>query len=62
MHESEVAQLCLNLSNPADAAHQAPPSVGFSRQEYWSGVPLPSPTEGAVGVNSLKLLALNVDL
>ena len=26
------------------AAHQAPPSTGFSRQEYWSGVPLPSPT------------------
>ena len=25
------------------AAHQAPPSVGFSRQEYWSEVPLPSP-------------------
>ena len=24
------------------SAHQAPPSVGFSRQEYWSGVPLPS--------------------
>ena len=27
------------------AAFQAPPSMGFSRQEYWSGVPLPSPTE-----------------
>ena len=27
------------------AAHQAPPSMGFSRQEYWSGVPLPSPWE-----------------
>ena len=26
------------------AAYQAPPSVGFSRQEYWSGVPLPSPS------------------
>ena len=26
------------------AAFQAPPSMGFSRQEYWSGVPLPSPT------------------
>jgi len=25
------------------AAHQAPPSLGFSRQEYWSGLPLPSP-------------------
>ena len=28
---------------PYTAAHQAPPSPGFSRQEYWSGVPLPSP-------------------
>ena len=25
-----------------EVAHQAPPSMGFSRQEYWSGVPLPS--------------------
>ena len=28
---------------PWTAVHQAPPSMGFSRQEYWSGVPLPSP-------------------
>ena len=27
---------------PWTAAYQAPPSMGFSRQEYWSGVPLPS--------------------
>ena len=40
--ESEVAQSCLTLSDPWTAAHQAPPSMGFSRQEYWSGVPLPS--------------------
>ena len=31
------------LETPWTAAHQAPPSMGFSRQEYWSGVPLPSP-------------------
>ena len=31
------------LANPWTAAHQAPQSMGFSRQEYWSGVPLPSP-------------------
>ena len=31
------------LATPWIAAHQAPPSMGFSRQEYWSGVPLPSP-------------------
>ena len=29
------------------AAHQAPPSMGFSRREYWSGVPLPSPGKSA---------------
>ena len=37
--ESEVARL---LVTPWTGAYQAPPSVGFSRQEYWSGVPLPS--------------------
>ena len=31
------------LVTPWTAAHQAPPSMGLSRQEYWSGVPLPSP-------------------
>ena len=31
------------LATPWIAAHQAPPSMGFSGQEYWSGVPLPSP-------------------
>ena len=31
------------LVTPWTAAHQAPPSMGFSRQEHWSGVPLPSP-------------------
>ena len=30
------------LATPWTAAHQAPPSMGFSRLEYWSGVPLPS--------------------
>ena len=29
-------------ATPWTAAHQAPPSMGFSREEYWSGVPLPS--------------------
>ena len=30
-------------ATPQTAAHQAPPSLGFSRQEYWSGLPFPSP-------------------
>ena len=33
-------QLC---ATPETAAHQAPPSLGFSRQEQWSGLPFPSP-------------------
>ena len=33
------------LATPWTAAYQASPSMGFSRQEYWSGVPLPSPIE-----------------
>ena len=41
--ESEVIQSCLTLAIPWTAAYQAPPSMGFSRQEYWSGVPLLSP-------------------
>ena len=41
--ESEVAQSCPTLGTPWTTAHQAPPSKGFSRQKYWSGVPLPSP-------------------
>ena len=41
--ESEVPQLCLTLSDPMATAYQAPLSVGFSRKEYWSGVPSPSP-------------------
>ena len=31
------------LATPRTAAYQAPLSMGFSRQEYWSGLPLPSP-------------------
>ena len=38
-HFSRVG-LCVTLET---AAHQAPPSLGFSRQEHWSGLPFPSP-------------------
>ena len=40
--EREVTQSCPTLSDPMDCS--PPGSLGFSRQEYWSGVPLPSPT------------------
>ena len=39
------------LATPWTAAYQAPPSMGFSRQEYWSGVPLPSPTHSKRNTN-----------
>ena len=40
-------------ATPWTEAYQAPPSLGFSRQEYWSGVPLPSPKNTGVGCNFL---------
>ena len=39
---SSVTQLCLTLATPWTVAHQAPLSMGFSTQEYWSGLPFPS--------------------
>ena len=41
--ESEVAQSYPTLCTPWTVAYQAPPSMGFSWQEYWSGLPFPSP-------------------
>ena len=36
---------CLTLCDPIDGSHQAPPSLGFSRQEHWGGLPFPSPMQ-----------------
>ena len=44
LKRSEVAQSCL-FATPWTGAHQAPPSLGCSRQEYWSGLPFPSPED-----------------
>ena len=41
---------------PWTAAYQAPSSVGFSRQQYWSGLPLPSPTMSLIFSNFLSLI------
>src|SRR5574339_17062 len=41
--ESEVAQSCPTLSDSMDCSPPGSSVHGFSRQEYWSGVPLPSP-------------------
>ena len=38
-----LAQSCPTLCDPVDCTHQAPLSMGFSRQEYWSGLPCPPP-------------------
>ena len=40
-----------SFATPWTVAFQAPPSIGFSRQEYWSGVPLPSPPGGSAVKN-----------
>ena len=40
---SSIAQSCLTLCDPWTVAHQVPLSIGFSRQEYWSGLPCPLP-------------------
>ena len=36
-------QSCPTLCDPIDGSHQAPPSLGFSRQEHWTGLPFPYP-------------------
>ena len=38
------------LATPWTAAYQAPLSMGFSRQDYWSGVPLPSPLVTTISI------------
>ena len=47
-------------ATPQTAAHQAPSSLGFSRQEYWSGLPFPSPVheKRKVKVKSLSRVRL----
>ena len=49
-------QLC---ATPWTAAHQAPPSMGFSRQKYWSGVSL---NQGKLEVVKQEMARVNVDI
>ena len=42
------------FATPWTAAYQAPAPMGFSRQEYWSGLPLPSPAFGSATTKSLQ--------
>ena len=40
---AKLLQSCPTLCDPIDSTHQAPPSLGFSRPEHWSGLSFPSP-------------------
>ena len=53
-----LSRVCPTLAIPWTVVHQAPPSTGFSRQKYWSGVPLPSPIYSH---NSLLMLISSQD-
>ena len=44
-YDGLVAKLCPTLVTPSPVASQAPLSMGFSSQEYWSGLPFPSPED-----------------
>ena len=46
-----IAKSCLTLATPWTVACQAPLSMGFSRQEYWSGLPFPSPNKDFKEIN-----------
>ena len=55
-----VTKSCLTLVTPWTVAGQAPLSMGFSRQEYWSGLPCPPPGDlpnSGIEPGSLALLA-----
>ena len=56
-----VAQPCLTLATPWTIAYQAPLSMGFSRQEYWSGLPFPSPGDLPNPGNEPRPPALQAD-
>ena len=54
--ESEVAQSCSTICNPRTLRYQASLSMGFSRQEYWSGLQFPSPGDlPDTGINTVRV-------
>ena len=59
--ESEIDQSCPTLLDPMDYSPPGPMSMGFSRQEYWSGVPSPSPCEvGVLNINWIVVYRLDL--
>ena len=55
-----VPQSCPTLVTPCTVACQAPLSVGFSRQEYWSGFPFPSPIPKFSFVQLIKTIWVKI--
>ena len=52
----QLLQSCLTLCDPRNSAHQIPLSMGFSRQEYWSGLSCPPPGDLPDQESNLHLL------
>ena len=50
------------LATPWAAAYQALPSMGFSRQEYWSGMPLPSPLIGVADFIMPRMKSIHANM
>ena len=53
-----VTKSCPTLVTPQTVAHQAPPSMRFSRQEYWSGLPFPSPGDSCLQIKFAYMILL----
>ena len=55
-------QLCLTLCDPMDCSCQAPVSIEFPRQEYWSGLPFPPPGDlPDPGIKSVSFISLTLE-
>ena len=54
-------QSCPTLCDPMTAAHQAPPSLGFFKQQHWSGLPFPSPMHESEVAQSCPTLSNPID-
>ena len=53
-----VSKSCPTLASPRIVIYQAPLSMGFSRQEYWSGLPFPSPVDlPDLGIEPISLVS-----
>ena len=60
-HAAKSLQSCLTLSDPIDGSPSGSPSLGFSRQEHWSGLPFPSPMHESEVTQSCPTLSDPMD-